>query len=199
MGSANARPYKEIGHRIADLRREAGRARGQRLTQREVAEAVGVATGTVTAWEAGKQRPEGENLEKLAAFFRVPPELIVHGDSKTGTPPLHVREAAAEYLPAPEEITPPNYEGLGIEVPERDRLHPRPRALFDRFMHQLIDMGLGREDLEYWGRMVLAPIAHLNTLHRGRHESDATTEQEQTWVVEGNVETALRILKSRRG
>jgi transcriptional regulator with XRE-family HTH domain len=72
--------YRDIGHRIADLRRERARARTKRLTQREVAEALEVAEGTVTAWETGKQRPEGENLLGLARLLRTSPAYLLTGE-----------------------------------------------------------------------------------------------------------------------
>jgi transcriptional regulator with XRE-family HTH domain len=71
--------HRDIGHRIGDLRREAGRKRGKRITQREVAEAVGVAEGTVTAWETGKQRPEGDNLLALAELLGTAPGYLRSG------------------------------------------------------------------------------------------------------------------------
>lgn len=188
MTDRNGRPYKEIGQRIADLRRQEGRRRGLRLTQKVVAEHVGVAEGTVTAWEIGKQRPEGENLKRLASLLRTTPEFILGVEA--GGPELH-------HLPD-EDLAPPNYEGLGIEIPERDRLKPGPMRMFDRFVHRLLDMGLGREDIEHWGRTVLAPIAHLNTLHKGREVSEAATEEEQTWILEHNIDAALRIIERRK-
>ena len=70
-----------IGDRIAGLRRAAGRERGRRITQRELADAVGVHLATVTAWEIGKQRPEGENLRRLADALGVPQQYLLNGDA----------------------------------------------------------------------------------------------------------------------
>lgn len=74
-----ARPYQDIGERIAEARRVLARARSRRIPQRAVAEAVGVAEGTVTAWEIGKQKPEGANLIRLAEFLCVTPTYILTG------------------------------------------------------------------------------------------------------------------------
>lgn len=70
-------PYADVGQRISDFRRARERDTGRRIPQREVAKNVGVTVGTVTAWEIGKQRPEGENLVKLATFLRTSPAAIV--------------------------------------------------------------------------------------------------------------------------
>jgi transcriptional regulator with XRE-family HTH domain len=76
------RAYREVGERIADARYQAGRRRGKRWTQREVAKGVGVAEGTVTAWEAGVQVPEGENLFKLAELLEVSPAWVLRGEDE---------------------------------------------------------------------------------------------------------------------
>ncbi len=44
-----ARPFGRVGQRVADLRRAAGRKR-ERLTQRELADTLGVHQTTVAAW-----------------------------------------------------------------------------------------------------------------------------------------------------
>ena len=115
------------------------------MTQREVAAEVGVSVGTVTAWEIGKQRPEGRNLERLAAFLGVFPDEITSaaaGLAEPGLPPALARLLVREPRPAP------NYAGLGIDLPGYGALLDGPRRLFDAFMLDLIRRGLGREELE---------------------------------------------------
>lgn len=85
-------PYVEIGERIAEARRVAGKRRGARLTQRELASVLRVSEGTVTAWEIGKQRPEGENLVRLATSLGVSPAFLLTGGTEEETP----EEAVAE-------------------------------------------------------------------------------------------------------
>lgn len=75
-------PHRETGARIQDLRRAAGRRRGERLTQKVLAERVGVAESTVIAWEVGKQLPRGGNLVRLAREIEAAPDVILYGDSK---------------------------------------------------------------------------------------------------------------------
>jgi len=84
-------PYREIGDRIQDFRREAGRRRRRRFSQKELANLIGVAEGTVTAWETGRQRPQGENLMRLARALEVRPEEIIGDASSRSEPePLHL-------------------------------------------------------------------------------------------------------------
>jgi transcriptional regulator with XRE-family HTH domain len=82
MERGRARPYSRIGQRVADLRRAAGRRRGERLTQRELADTLGVHQTTVAAWEIGRQRPEGENLVRLAEVLGSTPEAILADGSE---------------------------------------------------------------------------------------------------------------------
>lgn len=85
MSDRQGPPYVEIGHRIADFRKALGRRRGRRVSQREVAEYIPVHEGTVTAWELGKQKPEGGNLVRLAEFLETTPDEIVgHAVSTPG-------------------------------------------------------------------------------------------------------------------
>jgi transcriptional regulator with XRE-family HTH domain len=187
---ADSRPYKAVGHRIADLRRAKGRLEGRRVTQREVAEAVGVSPGTVTAWEIGKQRPEGRNLERLAAFLGVFPEEITSADVSVtagpgpALPPTLARLLVREPRPAP------NYAGLGIELPGYEKLLEGPRRLFDAFMVDLIRRGLGREELEEVGRGALAPFVSFRSLGGGGREGGAT-EAAQMRVLAVLLEAAL--------
>ena len=53
-------PWRNIGARIKDARLKAG------LTQKQVAELVGVSDHAVWSWEAGKMKPTPEHLLELA-------------------------------------------------------------------------------------------------------------------------------------
>ena len=66
-----------MGQRIAELRRQEGRRRRVRLTQRQLADELGVHKGTVAAWEGDTQKPEGENLIKLAEALSTSPDHIL--------------------------------------------------------------------------------------------------------------------------
>ena len=82
MERGRVRPYRMIGQRMADLRRAAGRRRGERLTQRELAETLGVHQTTVAAWEIGRQKPEGDNLARLAVVLGSTPEALLSDGSE---------------------------------------------------------------------------------------------------------------------
>jgi transcriptional regulator with XRE-family HTH domain len=77
---AKSYPYRDIGDRIQDARRALSRDRGERITQTRMAMEMGVHVGTVTAWENGKQRPEGRRLEHLAEYLGVTASFLVTGE-----------------------------------------------------------------------------------------------------------------------
>lgn len=52
---------------------------GRDLTQRDLAEAVGVSPQAVQQWEKGETSPRGHRLEKLGAALGVSPQWITHG------------------------------------------------------------------------------------------------------------------------
>ena len=62
----------KLGSLIRALRREAG------LTQRELAEALGVSRQAVSKWETGTADPSTSNLLALAKLFGVPAEELLH-------------------------------------------------------------------------------------------------------------------------
>ena len=61
-----------LGANIRRLRKEAG------LTQEQLAEAMGVTTGAVYKWEAGKASPELEMLVDIAEFFETSVDVLLH-------------------------------------------------------------------------------------------------------------------------
>lgn len=128
-------PYIDIGHRIAERRRQLGRERGRRITQKQVADAVDVATGTVTAWEIGKQRPEGENLVKLAAFLETTPDQLIHGALTESGPATYARAS------------------MGAQL-----LRERSRQVYTKFMGELFAAGCDQEEMERASELLLAPI-----------------------------------------
>lgn len=64
--------------RLKSLRKEAG------LTQKELAEQLGIKQPTYTQWELGRRSPSSETLEKFANFFNVSTDyLLGNSDYKT--------------------------------------------------------------------------------------------------------------------
>lgn len=47
------------------------------LTQKEIAEELGITQPTYQQWESGKRSPTGETLEKLADFFNVSTDFLL--------------------------------------------------------------------------------------------------------------------------
>lgn len=73
--SSEKTPLQSIGEKIAYWRRD------RQITQRMLADALGVAHGTVGAWEASEKKPSVRNLLSLAEILGVPPgELMPEFD-----------------------------------------------------------------------------------------------------------------------
>lgn len=149
----------------------------EELSQTEAAKRSGVSQNTVSSWRRGERR-------RLSAKTRR--ALLAY-----------LQNGRAEADTGEEEAISPDYDSLGIELPGYERLHDRPRREFDRFMVELIASGLGREDLEELGRGLLAPVAHLNTLHKGKEESDARSEEDQMLIMNGMIPVLRKIVRER--
>ena len=63
-----------MNERIKELRRILG------LKQREFADALGVKTGAVGAWESGSFKPGAARIELICERFRVSREWLVNGE-----------------------------------------------------------------------------------------------------------------------
>jgi transcriptional regulator with XRE-family HTH domain len=67
---------EQIGLRIREARRE------QRLTQEQLAHAVGVSRSAVAQWETGRAGQITGNLTRIAQVLSVGVEYLTHGDDK---------------------------------------------------------------------------------------------------------------------
>lgn len=80
--------FQTTGERIAWARRRLPKFKKD---QTALADCVGVTRQSVSAWENNRQRPEGENLTRLAECLEVPERWL------TEPPALAVRESAQPY------------------------------------------------------------------------------------------------------
>jgi len=70
---------ESIGARIKRIRKK------EKLTQKQVAEAVGVSAGAVTQWELDMTQPRGANLNALAYTLKSSPSEIIEGIKEEGS------------------------------------------------------------------------------------------------------------------
>ena len=91
---AAPQPFPE---RLRQLRKDAG------LTQRQLANFVGVSTTAVSSWETGiREVPAGDNLVRLAEALGLDPAEVIKVDGRRATPRNEVRLLAA-FRVLPEE------------------------------------------------------------------------------------------------
>jgi len=84
---AAPQPFPE---RLKQLRKDAG------LSQRQLADFVGVSKGTVSCWETGARAvPAGNNLMRLAEVLGLDPAEVMKVDGKSATPRNEVQLLAA--------------------------------------------------------------------------------------------------------
>ena len=82
-----------FAERLQALRKEAN------LTQREFAQAVNVAVGTVGMWEIGKREPTFDTVNQIADFFEVFVDyLLGRTDQQEKLTPATNDERRAEFI-----------------------------------------------------------------------------------------------------
>jgi transcriptional regulator with XRE-family HTH domain len=79
----------EIGERIRVARQE------RRITQEELASAVGVSRSAVAQWETGRSGQVTGNLARIAQVLGVGMEFLMHGSGSPGLPEAHSANEAA--------------------------------------------------------------------------------------------------------
>lgn len=79
-----------IGDRLKALRTQFGKARGVRATQAEVADAVGIARSTLTAYEKGHDKPGRDTLIALAEYYGVSMDAILSNSPTVA--PIHTTQ-----------------------------------------------------------------------------------------------------------
>lgn len=83
--------------------------------QKALALAIGVSQPTVSDWMRNKKDPKGENLEKVAKFFNVTPQVIRGLDPLPGDAPTSMSDEERELWQARQAL----------------RVDPNRRALMD--------------------------------------------------------------------
>jgi transcriptional regulator with XRE-family HTH domain len=113
---------ESFGDRLRSAR-ERLRREGRKLTQADLAAAVGVERNTVSRWENGGMLPKDPaTIASLAAVLDVTVDWLITGSSSVTKPPRKLREGAAERYadPAVAEL-PPRARELALAYLERLR------------------------------------------------------------------------------
>ncbi|WP_143296264.1 helix-turn-helix domain-containing protein [Acetobacter okinawensis] len=78
--STNMKDANTVGARLKSSRLAKAERDGRRITQAEVAEAVGISRSTLTAYEGGHDIPGRDTMRALANFYDVSSDYLL-GDS----------------------------------------------------------------------------------------------------------------------
>jgi len=77
-----------LGARLAQMRAQLGQARGEEVTQRQLAQALGIKPQAYNSWEQGKALPRLDHLWRLARYYRVSLDMLCgyerNGDATDG-------------------------------------------------------------------------------------------------------------------
>jgi DNA-binding transcriptional regulator LsrR (DeoR family)/DNA-binding XRE family transcriptional regulator len=66
----------KLGTRLAQMRMHLGKIRGEEVTQRQLAQALGVKPQAYNSWEQGKTLPRLDHLWRLARYYRVSLDML---------------------------------------------------------------------------------------------------------------------------
>ena len=59
----------------------------QRISQKDLAEILGISQQTIASWEIGRTEPSNDNLKMIANYFNVTTDYLL-GNEKESTPPI---------------------------------------------------------------------------------------------------------------
>ena len=86
------------------------------LTQEQLAEAVGLSVSQISRFETGDRYPRVAEIQKIAAFLRVPVESLISGQG--GSIPVMGRiGAGAEIAPEFEQVPPEGLFEVEVALP----------------------------------------------------------------------------------
>lgn len=106
-GLANMGIKEDIGIKIRTMRLS------RRMTQADLAKAIGQSPSSITMYETGRREPEFEILEAMADVFNVPLVAFVSDDSGLSAADLHLLSVF--------HSADPKYQALALELLEE---HP---------------------------------------------------------------------------
>ncbi|MGN0824774.1 MAG: helix-turn-helix domain-containing protein [Candidatus Coproplasma sp.] len=95
-----------IGEFIAKARREKG------LTQREIADILGISNRTVSAWEQGRAYPDILSLSQLAEILGVTADEILKGEKASSAEPVKSSNSQADNRASTADCTQSNGENI---------------------------------------------------------------------------------------
>lgn len=95
-----------IGEFIAKARREKG------LTQREIADILGISNRTVSAWEQGRAYPDILSLSQLAEILGVTADEILKGEKANSAEPVKSNSSQADNTASTTDCTQSNGENM---------------------------------------------------------------------------------------
>lgn len=81
-----------LGERLQNLRKE------RRLSQKEVADALGISAAVVSNYESGERTPSLENLLSLADFYRCSTDYLLGKDKQIPTATIDVSMLTEEQV-----------------------------------------------------------------------------------------------------
>lgn len=132
--------YREYPTKLAKLRQEFG------LSQKELAEQLGVSQASINYWEKGQRTPSVEAAKKLSHFFNTPiPELFESTNEEINTerPNSNINYAYLAY----------RNRKLEDIVKNTEDAQERSDAMNEHLNNTLLSKKLENEDIEYIARI----------------------------------------------
>lgn len=115
----------EIAHIIADIRSK------NKLSQRDLADKIGVSSGVVGSWETGRILPGFESCIALADYFRISTDVLFEKDRKLSPDeykPLAMPQDFKKMMTIFTELSEENRDiliGKGREILKEQRLEEK--------------------------------------------------------------------------
>ncbi len=103
-----------LGNRLKGLRNKKG------MTQKELADMLGVTDGAIGMWERGRREPDGDKLSQLARIFGVSVDyLLGHSDNPKADPDNYSMPDSLEEFLSQQGV---KFDGVPLTDDDRQRL-----------------------------------------------------------------------------